>query len=162
MVDFRTSGVKSGGLGIYSATKSYTSPASSSLDKPAGTLSGKSLQDIKATGQAAQQLLTSVPRNLPPAERSYAMAQQLYTTEVFQQTENQLSKIYGESAKQVASAGFVPAVVQTQAPITPYASAPSFPDATGGVVSGLSDLFKNPLVIAGAVAVGFLLLRGRK
>jgi hypothetical protein len=161
MVDFRTSGVKSGGLGIYAATKSYTSPASSSLDKPAGTLSGKSLADIQATGQAAQQLLSSVPRNLPPAERSYALASALHTTEVFYQTETGLTKMLGDSAKAAASSGTVAAASLPAVP--PQAiNVPTFPQATGGAVSGFADLFKNPLVIAGAVAAGFLLLRGKK
>lgn len=168
MVDFRTSGVKRGGIGIYSATKSYTSPASSSLDKPAGTLSGKSITDIKATGQAAQVLISQVPRNLPPAERSYAYAQQLATTETFQQAEARLQQVLSQkSAATPYTPSVEPFIVEGVAGVAGVAKQPNYSEAwedkiRGGTMNWLGDLASNPLVILGAVAAGYLLLRGKK
>lgn len=94
MVDFRKSGVSKGGLGIYSATKSLTSPASSSLDKPAGTLSKKTTADLATTGAAAQQLIQNIPRELSDeytaAQRSYAYTAGLMASDVFATAQNTL------------------------------------------------------------------------
>lgn len=164
MVDFKTARVPSSVSSIYAGTKSYSSPASSSLDKPAGTLTGKSITDIKATGQAAQTLLSQVPRNLSPAERSYFYAQQLKTTETFAQTEARLQQILGQKS---ASTPYTPTtedfIVQGVAGVAGVAQQPEYQDLTrGGTQNWLGDLAKNPLVILGAVAAGYLLLRGRK
>ena len=102
MVDFRKSGVSSGGLGIYSATKTLTSPASSSLDKPAGTLSSKTSADIAQTGQIAQRLLQNVPRELnkeyTSSMRSYAYTQALFNTDYLLNAEAQLTEKFIEQA----------------------------------------------------------------
>ena len=70
MVDFRSSG---GSLGIYKATKSLRGGASSSLDKPAGTLSSKS---VRSVGIEAQKIISSaeLSEDIPTAEKSYYMA----------------------------------------------------------------------------------------
>ena len=164
MVDFKTARVPKSVSSIYASTKSYSSPASSSLDKPAGTLSGKSITDIKATGQDAQTLISQVPRDLSPAERSYFYAQQLKTTETFAQTEARLQSILSQKT---ASTPYTPStqdfIVQGVAGVAGLAQQPSYPDLTrGGVQNWLGDLASNPLVILGAVAVGYLLLRGKK
>lgn len=94
MVDFRSSGVPKGGLGIYSSTKSLSSPSSSSLDKPAGTLSAKTTAGLVQAGQAAQQLITSTPRVLtddyPAAARSYTYAGALLNQDILLGAESQL------------------------------------------------------------------------
>lgn len=73
MVDFRSSG---GSLGIYSKTSSLRSPASSSLDKPAGTLSQV---DSQAAGQAARQVIQAaqIPSDASVASKSYSLAETL-------------------------------------------------------------------------------------
>ena len=87
MVDFR----KSSSLGIYSATKSLSSPASSSLDKAPGTLSGRS---VLQAGQSAQALIASTPRVLtddyPAAARSYTYAGALMNQDILLGAESQL------------------------------------------------------------------------
>lgn len=81
-LNYRKSGVPSGGLGIYKATKGLVSPGASSLDKPAGTLSGKS---VAQAGAAAQRLIEIAPGKSPDitvAQRSYTMADILQRSDV--------------------------------------------------------------------------------
>lgn len=82
-------------LGIYKATKSLGSAASSSLDKKAGTLSSKTTADLAWTGNQAQQLINSVPRTITKeytvADRSYAMAAALQAADPFLIAQQQLT-----------------------------------------------------------------------
>lgn len=96
---------KSGGLGIYNATKSLGSAASSSLDKKAGTLSAKTPADLAYNGNQAQQLINSVPRTITKdytvADRSYAMAAALQTADPFLVAQQQLTnKFISQSTPQ--------------------------------------------------------------
>lgn len=86
---------KTGGLGIYNATKALGSAASSSLDKKARTLTNKTAADLAWNGNQAQQLINSVPRTITPtytvANRSYAMAAALQAADPFLQAQQSLT-----------------------------------------------------------------------
>lgn len=103
MVDFRTSGVPKGGLGIYSATRNLQSVASSSLDKPAGTLSSKSVQQAGAEAQKLINVLGNreVTKDTNIAERSYSYSQGLQTSDFFAVTqENLINKFVAQATPQ--------------------------------------------------------------
>jgi hypothetical protein len=108
-VNYAASGVPSGGLGIFTATKSLSSPAASSLDKPAGTLSAKTSADIAQTGSAAQSLISSVSRTTPSAARSYAMSANMVTQDVFMAAQSDLLNKYLGQATPLQTASLIEA-----------------------------------------------------
>lgn len=94
---YKRSSIPSGGIGIFSAT-SLSSPAASSLDKPAGTLSAKSTADIAAAGQAAQTLLNNIPREITKeytvGARSFAYMAGLMAADSLLKAESELITKY--------------------------------------------------------------------
>lgn len=80
MVDFRSSG---GSLGVYAKTKSLSSPASSSLDKPAGTLSSVNAQTVGQYAQPLEELKIALKeQKLSPAQTSTTLSSELIKSDI--------------------------------------------------------------------------------